>query len=156
MKRLVKNLSLLLLISSITTTCSISAMHKYNNNITVINENRDALSLLQMSYHQIEAQPANSKKFYSVGITTVLNGPEEFKCRLANKKNKHDENYSLLRISDPRGVVCKNGNTKKWNTSSNVIKLKVSENDTVTVHAKNDNNKVIIKLNGTPVGSVQY
>ena len=118
---------------------SVKAMDQFNNNITVISENNDPLSLLQLSYRQIEQSP-HSQQLNSVGVLTLMNAPAELKCHVANG---HKDGRSLLKISDPR-------------SHQKNINLKLFHNDILTIHAKNENNIVIIRKNGDVIDYFTY
>lgn len=140
MKHLTKKFSLLLLMSSIATTYSIKTMDRFNNIIiTVENENNDPLSLLQLRYQKLESSPY-SHNLNLVGINDLMNAPTKIKCHIASD----DEYLSLLKISDPRSYYQKD------------INLKVSPNDILTIHAKNEKNVIIIKKNGEIIGKFKY
>jgi len=138
MNHLIKQFTLLFLMYSIIVPHSIKTMERINNSVTVINENNDPLSLLQLVYTEKEVVTAKTCRL--VGMTTIMNAPTELKCRIANS---YKDGHSSLKIADPR-------------TRQKRIKLKTFDKDIITIHAKNDNNVVVIRKNGDIIDSFKY
>ena len=140
-KTIIKQFTAVLLIHLISTINHIHAMETRpnpNNCVTVVNENNDSSSLLQLNHKKAEWSIHSKNVTNIVGMNHLLNGPETIKCSTARyKKNK-----SFLQLHDPH--------SKEEN-----IDLIAYEGDKFIIHAKTDN-KIIVTKDEQKVGQLTY
>jgi hypothetical protein len=162
-----KQFTILLLIPAIATTHAIKSMdnkpveNRLNNCVTVENKNNDPQSLIQLNYQKVDLP---NRKF--IGRNKLLNALTKTKCHIASM---HGDGHSSLTISasniDDDTILT---NTSKYsdNPSSSLrisdpsikrtLKVPAHHDDIITIHSKDDQNRILITKNGEKVGSFYY
>jgi hypothetical protein len=140
-KSIIKQFTAVLLIHVISTTNHIQAMETRqnpNNCVTVVNENNDSSSLLQLNHKKAEWSIYSKNVINIVGMNHHLYLPETIKCLTARYKN----NKSFLQLYDRH--------SKEEN-----IDLIAYDGDKFIIHAKADN-KIIVTKDGQQMGELTY
>jgi hypothetical protein len=140
-KTIIKQFTAVLLIYVISTTNHIQAMEagsNPNNRITVVNENNDPSSLLQLNHKKAEWSIYSKNVLNIVGMNHLLNAPETLNCSTARSK----KNRSMLELHDRH--------SKEEN-----IYLIAYDGDKFIIHAKIDN-KIIVTKDGQQISQLTY